>query len=196
MDHGGRTEPRERGVCCAAQRRTLAGTNPRRQAVNISRGVDDTPRRTIATTDTYEDAQALVDRLADDGFPVEHVTIVGSDVRLVEQVTGHLNAWRAALYGAASGASLGALFGVIFGLIFSPDGVSLLAIFLYWLIVGAVIGAIFNLITYALLGGRRNFTSVAGLRPSRYDVMVDEPFAAEAVRRLVSSAAVATARSR
>ena len=41
---------------------------------------DDTDRRlrrTIATTDRYEDAEAIVDRLADDEFPVEHVSIVG-----------------------------------------------------------------------------------------------------------------------
>ena len=49
-------------------------------------------RRTIATTDTYADAEAVVDRLAEDGFAVEHVTILGRDLRFVEPVTGHVNA--------------------------------------------------------------------------------------------------------
>jgi hypothetical protein len=160
--------------------------------VSISRATDTTPRRTIASFDTYDEAQALVDRLADDGFPVEHLTIVGRDVQLVEQVTGHLNAWKAALYGAASGAALGALFGWLFGIFFAHDGSSLLAIFLYWLVVGAVIGAIFNLVSYALMGGRRNFSSVAGLRPTRYEVMADETVADEALRRLAASTVTAT----
>jgi hypothetical protein len=45
-------------------------------------------RRTIAEFERYEDAEALVDRLAQQGFPVDHVVIVGRDLQLVEQVTG------------------------------------------------------------------------------------------------------------
>ena len=36
------------------------------------------PRRAIATTDNYRDAEAIVDQLADDGFPVQQVAIVGT----------------------------------------------------------------------------------------------------------------------
>ena len=32
--------------------------------------------RTIASTDSYAAAEAVVDRLADDGFAVEHVAVV------------------------------------------------------------------------------------------------------------------------
>ena len=79
------------------------------------------PRRTIATFDRYEDAQALVARLSDEGFPVEHLAIVGTDLRYVEKVTGRLNAGCAALMGAGGSTAMGALFGLLFALFSSPD---------------------------------------------------------------------------
>jgi hypothetical protein len=154
--------------------------------------VDRTLRRTIATTDSYSDAEAIVDRLADDGFPVQHVAIVGRDLRLVEQVTGHLNAWKAVLSGAASGAVLGVLFGLLFGVWFAHDGTSLLAIFIYWTAFGAFVGALISLVAYALNGGRRNFASVTGMQAQHFDIVVDSPFADDAIHRLMG---VGTGRS-
>ena len=43
---------------------------------------------TVARFDDYESAQRAVDRLSDDGFPVEKLDVVGSDLRLIERVTG------------------------------------------------------------------------------------------------------------
>jgi hypothetical protein len=43
---------------------------------------------TVARFDDYASAQRAVDRLSDDGFPVGKLDIVGSDLRLVERVTG------------------------------------------------------------------------------------------------------------
>jgi hypothetical protein len=143
-----------------------------------------TVRRTIATTDSYAAAEAVVDRLADDGFPVEHVTIVGRDLRFVEQVTGHVNAWKAALSGSGSGLVLGVLFGLLFGIWFAHDGTSLLAILAYWAGLGALIGALVALLGYALSGGRRNFASITGMQAQHFDVLVDEAFADDAARRL------------
>lgn len=65
------------------------------------------PQQLIATFDDYAGAQRLVDRMSDDGFPVEHVRIVGDNVRTVEQVTGRLTRGRAAMAGAAWGAIFG-----------------------------------------------------------------------------------------
>jgi hypothetical protein len=141
----------------------------------------------VAVLDRYEDAQALVDRLSDDGFPVDHLTIVGRDLRIVERVTGRLDAVRAAL----SGAFWGVLFGLLFGVWFAHDGTSLLGILLYWILVGAVFGLILALLLYAIGGRRRNFTSVVGMQADRYEVLVDEPFAEEAMRHLVGPAGTA-----
>jgi hypothetical protein len=145
---------------------------------------DPSSRRTLAVVDTYEEAQAIVDLLADSGFPVEHVTIVGRDLQIVERVTGHLNGWKATLAGAASGLTLGALFGAIFGLLFTTDGTSFLGIVLYWMAAGAVFGATFGLISYLLMGGRRNFASVSGMTATRYEILVGEALADEALSAL------------
>jgi hypothetical protein len=152
--------------------------------VDLPDAADRGVRRMIATTDRYQDAEAIVDRLADDGFPVEHVLIVGRDLRYVEQVTGHLNAWKAALGGAGSGALLGLFFGLLFGVWFAHDGTSLLAIVVYWLLFGAVFGAVIALIGYAVSGGRRNFVSIPGVQAQRFEVVVDDAYADAAVRQL------------
>ena len=152
---------------------------------------DRTARRAIVTTDRYADAEAIVDRLADDGFPVEHISIVGRDLRTVEQVVGRLNAWKAALSGAGSGAVMGLLFGLLFGVWFAHDGTSLLAIIAYWTLIAAVIGAVIALIGYALNGGHRNFASITTMQAQRFDVLVDDEYAADAVRRLAAAGVIA-----
>jgi heat induced stress protein YflT len=145
---------------------------------------DRTPRRAIATTDNYRDAEAIVDRLADDGFPVQQVSIVGRDLQYVERVVGQLDARKAAVSGAVSGLAMGVLFGLVFGVWFAHDGTSLLAILVYWAGFGTLIGAAVSLFGYALSGGRRRFASVAGVQARRFDVLVDESTAADAVLRL------------
>ena len=100
--------------------------------VEITEVADTAPRRAIASFDPYEDAQALVDRLADGGFPI-----------------GRLDAGRAALAGGAPGALAGAAFGLLFGLWFTHDGVSLGAILLYWFAVGTLVGAGFEFFVFA-----------------------------------------------
>lgn len=52
--------------------------------------------RTITSYERYSEAEAAVDRLSDRRFPVQHVTIIASDLRFVERVTGRLNAGKAA----------------------------------------------------------------------------------------------------
>jgi hypothetical protein len=148
---------------------------------------DPTARRTLAVVETYDQAQENVDRLADGGFPVDHITIVGRDLQIVERVTGHLDAWKATVAGAFSGLLMGALFGLVFGLIFSTDGTSLLAVVAYWTLVGAVFGAVFALVSYLMTGGRRNFSSVSGMTAGRYEILVDESLADDALTRLAGT---------
>ena len=57
-------------------------------------------RQSVASYATYPEAQQAVDFLSDSGFPVEHTDVVGSDLRLVEHVTGRLTNARAAMAGA------------------------------------------------------------------------------------------------
>ena len=58
----------------------------------------------VAAYPTYAQAQAAVEYLAKNEFAVEDVTIVGSDLQLVERVTGRLTRNKVAAAGAASGA--------------------------------------------------------------------------------------------
>ncbi|MFG2660146.1 general stress protein [Streptomyces sp. NPDC048425] len=154
-------------------------------------------RRTINSYPTYREAERAVDHLSDQGFPIERVAIVGQELQLVEQLIGRLGYGEAALHGAASGALPGALIGWIFGLLNWLDPVvSGLVLALYGLVFGAVVGALFGLLLHTAQGGRRDFTSVRTLQPSRYDVVADEEVADEAARLLAGLDGRATARRR
>jgi hypothetical protein len=144
-------------------------------------------RRTIASYPSYEQAEAAVDHLADSGFPVERVSIVGRGLHYVERVTGRFGYGDAALRGALSGAIAGALIGWLFGVFdwFNPlVAAAWLAFDGLWF--GAVVGALLGLLMHALTRGRRDFASVAGMRADRYDVIADAEVAEEAARILTS----------
>jgi hypothetical protein len=143
------------------------------------------PRRVVDSYGSYAEAQRAVDYLSDEGFPVERISIVGEDLRFVEQVTGRMGYGQAALQGAGSGAVIGAFFGFFLGLLSLIDPlVSALVVALYGLIFGAILGAILGLISHALSGGQRDFSSVGGVEAGRYNVMADEEVADEASRLL------------
>ena len=151
---------------------------------------DSTPRPgrvAVASFDDYVSAQAAVDHLSDEGFPVEHVTIVGEGLRLVEQVTGRRGFGRAALEGAVNGALLGLFLGFLFGLFSIVDPlVSGLWLGFWGLVIGALIGALLGLAAHAATGGRRDFSSISGTQATRYDVLVQTAHADEAERILAA----------
>jgi hypothetical protein len=125
---------------------------------------------TVATYKSYEDAERAVDYLSDNGFPVENAQIVGSNLHLVEQVTGRVTTGGAALAGAGSGAWFGLFIGLLVGLFTTgPEWVGLV---LGGLLIGAVWGAIFGFFAQYALRGRRDFSSDRALVAERYDVVV------------------------
>jgi hypothetical protein len=133
----------------------------------------------VATYSDYAQAQRAVDFLSDQKFPVENVTIVGSDLRMIERVTGRLNWGRAIGAGAASGAWFGLFVGLLLG-IFAVSGTGWIASVLAGLVIGLVFGAIFGAVGYAATRGRRDFTSVNQVVAGRYDVMCNPQYAEEA----------------
>lgn len=151
-----------------------------RTAPRHSSGPDHTASP-LASFPDYLDAQELVDRMSDEGFPVEHTRIVGDGVRTVEHVTGRLTKGRAALAGAGGGAWFGLLIGVLLGLFAAGPG-ALLVIVLVGVVIGAVWGAVFGFVAHWATRGRRDFSSVQTLEAQRYDVYVDPDQAAEAER--------------
>src|SRR3954465_6880148 len=112
----------------------------------------------VGSYDSYEQAQAAVDYLSDEKFPVENVTIVGTDLRMVEKVLGRLTTGRAIAAGAAGGAWWGLFVGLLLG-IFSNSGREWLAAVLTGLVIGLVFGAVFGWAGYAATRGRRVFPS-------------------------------------
>lgn len=134
----------------------------------------------LASYTDYLDAQRLVDRMSDDGFPVESVRIIGDGVRTVEQVTGRMTRGRAAVVGAAAGAWFGVLIGLLFGLFTS--GTAWIWMVLISLVIGAFWGAVFGFVAHWSTRGRRDFSSVMTLQARRYEVHVEMERAAQAAR--------------
>jgi len=135
----------------------------------------------IASFDTYLEAQRAVDLLSDKEFAVQHTTIVGTDLRMVERITGRLSYPRVALAGAMSGAWFGLFVGLLFGLL--SDG-SILVMLLPALVIGAAFGMLFGLVSYAFTGGKRDFTSSSQVVAGSYALLCEQSRVGEAVRLL------------
>jgi hypothetical protein len=133
----------------------------------------------VGSYDGYEQAQAAVDFLSDEKFAVENVTIIGTDLRMIETVTGRLTTGRAIAAGAAAGAWWGLFVGLLLG-IFSTDGGAWIGSVLTGLVIGLLFGAAFGWAGYAATRGRRDFTSTSKIVASRYDVMCNPTHAEEA----------------
>jgi hypothetical protein len=134
----------------------------------------------VGSYDSYPQAQAAVDYLSDQKFPVENVTIIGSDLRMIETVTGRMTQGRAIAAGAAGGAWWGLFVGLLLG-IFATDGSGWVGSILTGLLVGLAFGALFGGMGYAATRGKRDFTSTSQIVAGRYDVMC-QPAHAEAAR--------------
>ena len=138
----------------------------------------------VGSYDGYEQAQAAVDYLSDEKFPVENVTIIGSDLRMVEKVTGRLTRGRAIAAGAAGGAWWGLFVGLLLG-IFATSNAHWVGSLLLGLAIGLAFGAVFAAIGYGATQGRRDFTSTNSVVAARYDVMC-LPAHAEDARALLA----------
>lgn len=135
----------------------------------------------VASFASYPEAQAAVDALSDNGFPVQYLAIIGTDLRQVENITGRMSWGRAIASGAASGLWLGVLIGAMLSLLgTSPaGGVG----FLMAVMLGVVWGILFQVVGYALTRGRRDFTSTSSVIASRYSIIAAQQ-AAQAAQAL------------
>lgn len=144
-------------------------------------------RTTVATYPTYAEAQRAVDFLSDNEFPVNRTSIIGSDLRMVENVLGRLTRGRAAAAGAGSGAWMGLFVGVLLS-IFAPAGTSGLAVLLNAVLFGLVFGAALGFAAHSLTRGRRDFTSRSAIVAARYEVQVDQEVSEDAANLLIKLA--------
>ncbi|MCW2845830.1 MAG: hypothetical protein JWN22_3746, partial [Nocardioides sp.] len=109
--------------------------------------------QSLAVYDDYAAAQKTVDHLSDNKFPVEHLMIVGTDLKRVERITGRLTTGRVALGGVLSGLWLGLFVGLLFS-IFTDSNT--LATIVSTMLFGAVFGVIWALVGYAATRGQRD----------------------------------------
>ena len=142
--------------------------------------------RTVSSVRRYEDAEHAVDYLSDHNFPVDHVSIVGTGLRYVEQVSGRMTTGRAALTGVGYGALLGVFWGILFGTLFTTDDASFWGVMAFSILVGVVFGGLVGAISHALTDGRRDFASASETRADHYEVQVDDGYASEAQRLLTT----------
>ncbi len=140
----------------------------------------------VGSYPTYAQAQRAVDFLSDNKFPVEHVAIIGSNLRLVENVTGRLTSGRVAAAGASSGAWFGLLIGVL--LSFFGKGQSSFGLIVVAALTGALFGLVFGLVSYRATGGRRDFTSRSQVVAGQYDVTCAPEQAEDAKNQLIKLA--------
>ncbi len=138
----------------------------------------------VGSYPNYVEAQRAVDYLSDQKFPVEQVTIVGSDLRLVERVTGRITQGSAIIAGAGSGAWFGLFVGVLMSLL--PPSNFLLIIL--GVVIGALFGLIFGWVGYRATGGNRDFTSRTQVVAAKYDVLCNPHHAEEARNHLAQLA--------
>jgi hypothetical protein len=131
----------------------------------------DLVRTVIRTCETYEEAQRAVDHLSDRDFPVAALQIVGSDLRMVETVTGRMSYGKAAAAGLVSGAWFGLLVGMIVGLFANGDASpGWLAMVVWGLLWGGAFGIVYGLLAHAATRGRRDFTSRSRIEAGHYDI--------------------------
>lgn len=136
---------------------------------------------TVGSYTSYLDAQKAVDYLADQQFPVQLVSIVGNDLKMVERVTGRLSYPRVALSGALSGMWFGLFVGVMLSF-FAPSGGAFSIV--TSVLMGAAFFMLFGIVTYAMQRGKRDFTSTSQVLATNYDVIVAFEASHEARRLL------------
>ena len=147
-------------------------SNPSPFGGRMARAFPTLPKgETVASFETYPEAQAAVDKLAKAAFPVKELAIVGTDLTSVERITGTLSWSRAAGAGALSGAWFGTFIGLLF-FIFAPTGASL-GILASAVLIGAGFGMIFSVVSYSVNRRRRDFTSVNQVLATRYAIIAE-----------------------
>lgn len=134
--------------------------------------------QSVGIYDSYTQAQQAVDYLADQNFPVGNLVIVGTDLKLLERVTGKKTWGSVLLQGVMSGISTGLLVALIF-ILFTPNP-NFFALLLSALLIGIVIGVLFAGLGYAMSGGRRDFNSVQQTVPSKFELLSEHKVSQQA----------------
>ena len=143
---------------------------------------------TVAAFGTYAEAQKAVDHLAEQQFPVQLVTIVGTDLKMVERVTGRMSYPRAALSGFIGGAWFGLLVGLLLSLFSTAGEAPIFTAILF----GGAFGLLFSVLAYSFTRRSRDFTSTSQIVATAYTLLC-LPEQAHRARNLLQGRGAVTA---
>ncbi|MGV8845723.1 general stress protein [Tessaracoccus sp.] len=133
----------------------------------------------------YAQAQAAVDFLADQQFPVQNLLIVGANLKSVERITGR-RTWGSVLaQGAVSGIGTGIFVGLMLYFFSGPEA-GFLPVLMVGLVLGVLIGTATTAIGYSLSQGKRDFNSIRQTVATSYEVLSEHNVAVRA-RELLAS---------
>lgn len=141
--------------------------------------------RSLGVYSTYQEVQSVVDTLADNQFPVQSTLIVGTDLKLMERVTGRKTWPKVIGQGVLSGLWMGLFLGLLL-LLINPGN---FMIVLTSILMGIVFFTVWTVIGYAMTGGKRDFTSMTSTIPMQYELLVEHKHAAQARQILADSGA-------
>ena len=148
--------------------------------------------------ENYPDAQEMVNTLVSNGVAAGALSIVGSDVTLVERVTGKIGYGRAAVSSAISGSWLGAIAGLIVVVIDPNDFITPV---LAGILIGAGAGMVVGMVIFTFSKGKKRlYRSMQQVIAQSYRVLVESTEHQKATQALASaqnpSTAVAGAESK
>lgn len=137
----------------------------------------------LGTYDTYQEAQAVVDRLAKTDFPVAKLAIVGNNLTSVEIITKKRSWNSAALSGALSGAWLGIFVGLFLSLLSPTFTWQLFAAAVF---IGAAVGLFVQMASYGIQRRNRDFESTSHVLAENYQIIIEPGFTARAQQVLAT----------
>ncbi|RLY94570.1 hypothetical protein EAE32_05205 [Kocuria tytonicola] len=152
-------------------------SNPNRSPAQLSIAPEMPRGEVVGRYRTYAEAQKAVDYMSDEHFPVAMVSIIGSDLKSVEQVTGRLSYPRVALQGALNGIFFGAFFGLVMTMF---GGANMVPTVLLTMLLGGAFFMLMATITYAMSRGKRDFTSTSRIVAGSYEVLAAPEVAGQA----------------
>lgn len=143
---------------------------------------------TVGRFSRHADAQSAVDLLAERGFPIQHLSIVGTGLKQVDHVVAPLSYAKVAGSGAVQGLFYGAFLALLMMMV---TGQSWLLALSTALPIAVAFWMIFAVIAYARRGRHRNFTAVSQLVAEQYELL-SAPQEAQEARRLLGGQGAAS----
>lgn len=134
--------------------------------------------QSIGVFTSYAGAQKAVDSLADQNFPVANLAIVGTDLKLVERVTGRKTWGTVINSGLMNGLSTALMVALI--LVLLEPGRDFFSLILEAMAIGIVIGVGFAALGHVLSRGQRDFTSITQTVPGKFEILCEHKVAQQA----------------